>query len=1041
MKRTFLPLLGLVLLATRAAHAQFTWTTNADNTLTITGPSDLIGNILFPTNIEDLAVTSIGTNAFSRDYVQGAGPYLGLTGVTIPGSVTSIGADAFAFCYDLTNVTIGEGVTSIDEEAFLQCGGLTSVTIPNSATNIGRSAFEACNGITNVSIGSGVIGIGDEAFLGCDGLANVTIGSGVTSIGNSAFYNSGLIRLTIPNSVTNIGDTAFQGCSSLTNVTIGKGVTSVQDGAFQNCTALTSVAIPDRVTSLGDSAFQGCTSLTNLTIGSGVVSIGYEAFANCLLTSVTIPDSVTNIGVSPFEGCSNLAAITVNPSNPAYSSVEGVLFDKSQTTLIEYPEGKVGTSYTVPNRVTGIAGSAFEGCATLSAVTIPNTVTSVGGDAFSSCSSLAGVYFEGNAPYAGGLDFMFGEGRRATVYCLPGTSGWINPYGAFLAVMLNPPNPAGFLQVFMSSTPGAVMAAAPQWYVDGGIPQWNGAIVVGLSVGTHTVSFSTVSGWTTPADQKVAVSANETATATGTYVLSSPQTGSLQVTITPSAAISAGAEWQVDAGIYRKSAATVTGVPAGPHTVSFKPTAGWNTPSSQTVIVTNGATTKATGVYTEQAKGNPKLTFASPRSGQSVGEAVLVVTGAVTDKVPVGGVYFRLNSGDWTLATTGNSWSNCTASVTLNPGANTISAYAQDAGGVFSPTNTVNLDYNRFLPEQGAFNGLFVDTTDVTEATSGFFTLALTTSGAFTGKIMTSGGTYSLPTTKFDAGGQVQFTVPTKQSTLTFNLQLDFSDPAIEQITGTVSDGASWTAGLTADRGVFSATTNKAVNYEGLYTIAIAGSEDPVASPGGFGCATLSVSPAGLITMAGNLADGTAMSQSVSVSKDGRWPFYAAYPAPPSGNGGVVFGWLTLSNQQASSLGLGGTLYWFRPAGKTPTVYQSGFTNLGVSVIGSAYNPAAKPSLALTSGQVTLDGGNLPFEITNQITLSANDAITVAPGDTNKLALTINKSTGAISGSFANPSNPKQSIKVNGVVVQNRTNAVGYFLGTGQSGAFLLEKP
>ena len=152
-----------------------------------------------------------------------------------------------------------------------------------------------------------------------------------------------------------------------------------------------------------------------------------------------------------------------------------------------------------------------------------------------------------------------------------------------------------------------------------------------------------------------------------------------------------------------------------------------------------------------------------------------------------------------------------------------------------------------------------------------------------------------------------------------------------------------------------------------------------------------------------------------------------------------MFGWIVFSNSPASALG--GTLYWFRPAGMTPAVYQSGFTNLAVPVIGSAYNPAEKPLLALSSGQVTLDGGNLPFAITNQITLESNDTITVAPGDTNKLALTINKTTGAISGTFANPSNPKQSIKVNGVLLQNQTNAAGYFLGTSQSGAFLLEKP
>jgi hypothetical protein len=438
----------------------------------------------------------------------------------------------------------------------------------------------------------------------------------------------------------------------------------------------------------------------------------------------------------------------------------------------------------------------------------------------------------------------------------------------------------------------------------------------------------------------------------------------------------------------------------------------------------------------------PTISISTPKSGQKVGSAVFAVAGAAKDNVAVASVYYRLNGGSWMVADSANAWTNWTASVSLSPGANTISAYAVDSSGNNSPTNTVKFNFvsTPLTVAQGTFNGLFLDTNDVTEASSGFFTLAFTKSGAFTGKIMTSGSTYTLPTTTpFDAGGQVQLTVPTKQNTLTFNLQLDLSDPASRQITGTVSDGA-WTAGLTANRAVFSATTNKAVNYEGLYTLAIAGSEDAAASPGGFGCATLSISPAGLITMKGNLADGTAMSQSVSVSKDGRWPFYASYAAPPAGNGGAVFGWLTFSNQPASALG--GTFHWFRPAGKTPAVYQSGFTS-AVPVVGSAYNPTDSPLLALTSGQVTLDGGNLPFAITNQITLEPNNAITLtsAPENTNKLALTINKTTGAISGSFANPSNPKQSIKINGVLLQSQTSAAGYFLGTNQSGAFLLEHP
>ena len=123
--------------------------------------------------------------------------------------------------------------------------------------------------------------------------------------------------------------------------------------------------------------------------------------------------------------------------------------------------------------------------------------------------------------------------------------------------------------------------------------------------------------------------------------------------------------------------------------------------------------------------------------------------------------------------------------------------------------------------------------------------------------------------------------------------------------------------------------------------------------------------------------------------------------------------------------------------------FQSGFTNLAMAVAGSAYNPTDKPLLALTNGQVTLEGGNLPFSITNQIILASNNTITLtsAAQNTNKLVLTITKTTGAISGSFANPSDPKRPIKVNSVGLQNQTNAVGYFLGTNQSGSLLLENP
>src|SRR5262249_40412535 len=125
-----------------------------------------------------------------------------------------------------------------------------------------------------------------------------------------------------------------------------------------------------------------------------------------------------------------------------YSSLDGVLFNKSQTTLIRYPQAKAGSDYTIPNSVTSIGVQAFSECTKLTSVTVPTRVTSIGDWAFSGCTRLKRVYFEGDAPGIG--SFVFPSNDNVTVYYLQGTTGWDPTFAGHPAVLWNPQMPYTF---------------------------------------------------------------------------------------------------------------------------------------------------------------------------------------------------------------------------------------------------------------------------------------------------------------------------------------------------------------------------------------------------------------------------------------------------------------------------------------------------------------------------------------------------------------------------------------------------------------------
>ncbi len=190
-------------------------------------------------------------------------------------------------------------------------------------------------------------------------------------------------------------------------------------------------------------------------------------------------------------------------------------------------------------------------------------------------------------------------------------AGWTEPGDEVKAIAVGSNSTSGnYTQLFgdltVTITPAGANTAGARWTVDGGAEQVSGATVTGLSVGNHTVSYKTIAGWTKPGDEVVAIAEGANSTS-GTYV---QQVGSLQVTILPAGAVSAGAQWRVDGGDWQNSTATVGGLTLGSHTVNYKDVTGWDTPVDESVTITEGATTTTNGTYVQQ--GGIKVTILPP---------------------------------------------------------------------------------------------------------------------------------------------------------------------------------------------------------------------------------------------------------------------------------------------------------------------------------------------------------------------------------------------------------------------------------------------
>jgi hypothetical protein len=418
-------------------------TLNLPSSLTYIGSDAFSGCSSMTTISIPTSVTTLGVNAFNGS---------GLVSISIPSSITYLSATTFMDCTSLTTCILPNTMSIIGSEAFHNCQSLTSFTIPSSVTYIAGGAFSACNGLKSINIPSGVTYIGSTVFADCTGLTSIYASPAkpvdINPINtNDVFTNVNKSNCTL---FVPIGSKSAYQLSAqwknFTNIveinqTVGYKTVNLSPGGLFNSLSSDELNTITHLTILGtidardfktmrdkmpklssidikaatiapyegtegtydtnstfypineipaNAFYNGALNktLTSIIPPTSLTSIGSQAFCySSTLLDFTVSSLVTNIGDLAFDASS--AAITVDVNNPNYSSLNGVLFDKNKTKLIQCPISKVG-SFTIISSVTTIGAWAFENCELLTTINLPPSLSKIEAGAFCNCNALAG---------------------------------------------------------------------------------------------------------------------------------------------------------------------------------------------------------------------------------------------------------------------------------------------------------------------------------------------------------------------------------------------------------------------------------------------------------------------------------------------------------------------------------------------------------------------------------------------------------------------------------------------------------------------------
>lgn len=312
--------------------------------------------------------------------------------------------------YDLEEYEIKKGTKVISDNAFEGICKLKKIELPQSLHSINERAFQNCDNLNEINLPNGLEEIQDLAFNNCEKIISVFLPASIENLGIGIFndcINLKSFEIDMLNKnfviedgvIFNIDRTAIiTTIPSLikSSYRIPDSVKKINDNAFFNCKELITIYLSEYLTEIGNYAFNKCTSLIHIIPRNRIATLSNGCFSNTSIDRFTIPASVSKIGIAPFAACHKLSKIDVEPENLLFKSIDGVLFSKNGTTLINYPTGSIKKNYSTPNSTEEISNGAFKGSKHIQQITISSKINCINNSAFSECPALCSVWLPNN---------------------------------------------------------------------------------------------------------------------------------------------------------------------------------------------------------------------------------------------------------------------------------------------------------------------------------------------------------------------------------------------------------------------------------------------------------------------------------------------------------------------------------------------------------------------------------------------------------------------------------------------------------------------